>query len=177
MVFEPWGQLLVGPIIRLENPDAAARLPAESLRFPISPNSVSITKNEGEVFQTKPPFPFSNCFHTGGSELHVRAAFRCQPDPGYKLTGGVRLSHDDHERILFSLPYDTIRGTWDEDDEDSSAGYMDEDFVRPGLEDLDASNWGDPIVDIWLQLDEQFSESCIPDSARNIGEEMDAVQR
>ena len=173
----------MGPIVRITNPHTAETLPAESLRFPISSNS--ICKDEGELLRPKPSFPFSNCFHTIGNELHVRVEIRCEREPGYSLVGIIELPYKDHQKIEFSLPYGTIRGSLDDDDlpeGDSDDEWLDPgepypEYVRPGIDELNASNWGDPIVDIWLQLDKQFSESCIPETTQNIGEEMEEVQQ
>ena len=52
-----------------------------------------------------------------------------------------------------------------------------EKYVRPGIEKLNAANWGDPIVDMWYQLDEHFSESYIPASPQVLGEELEKVQQ
>ena len=185
IVAAPWAQLLVGPIIRLVDHEAAKRLPAESLRFPILPNSIS--KDKDELLRPKPSFPFSNCFHTIGSELHVRVEMRWDPkQPGYKRAGRVELSFEKHREIKSSLPCGTIRRSStnhsnlrevDLDDEWLDPGVPCPKYVRPGIEELDSSNWGDPIVDMWLQLDEQFGESCIPANTQKIGEEIEAVQQ
>ena len=181
VIIDYWSQPVVSPIIRLEDPAAAASLPSECLRFPISPNA--IIKDKGKLLRPRPPFPFSNCFHTIGSEMHVRVKVRCEPEPGYKVAGRVELTSKDHKRIESCLPEDTLRNwIYDFSDRLVNAGWLKVTkpfvkYVRPEIEKLNVSNWGDPIVDMWYQLDEQFSESCIPASAQILGEELEKVQQ
>ena len=140
-----------------------------------------MSKDEGELLRPEPSFPFSDCFHTIGEELHVRVKIQDKPGMRYKLAGSVRLPSDDHAKI----EYGTAREELDNDccfdsDADSLAPYERSflsKYVRPSVEELNASNWGDPIVDVWLQLDENFSESCIPSNTRIIRKDMEEVQR
>ena len=51
VIIDYWSQPVVSPIIRLEDPAAAASLPSECLRFPISPNAI-IKDKGGREWET-----------------------------------------------------------------------------------------------------------------------------